>query len=249
MKHLLLISTVILFFACSGEHKSQTLKIACAANMQFALDSIAVLFESEHDIRCEITYGSSGMLTAQIENGAPYELFFSANEAYPEHLYGLGKGEEPFNYAKGRLLLVYSKDKSYQSMKEALNGDGVNRVGIADNRTAPYGMAANAYLESNGLKDGLNDKLVVGESIGQVNQYIVTGAVDMAFTSYGFKIKHGGDYQYLEVDQAFFDPIRQNAMVLTKQDGEVNESAEKMVKFIQSPKCKAVLDYFGYFTD
>jgi molybdate transport system substrate-binding protein len=127
--------------------------------------------------------------------------------------------------------------------------ESIQRIGLADNRTAPYGMAADAFLEAKNLKTNRLDKLVVGESIGQVNQYIVTGAVDVAFTSYAFKIKHGDDYGYIEVDQSFFDPILQNAMVITNQEGVSSEAAKKMVDYIQSSKIKAVLNYFGYFTD
>jgi len=247
-------SSFILFFltfvfACSNGAEKETLKIACAANMQFAMDSIVDLFEDEQGIVCETTYGSSGMLTAQIENGAPYDLFFSANAAYPDHLYDLEKGEQPFNYAKGRLLFVYPKIKQYQSVERAMMDESIQRIGLADNRTAPYGMAADAFLEAKNLKTNRLDKLVVGESIGQVNQYIVTGAVDVAFTSYAFKIKHGDDYGYIEVDQSFFDPILQNAMVITNQEGVSSEAAKKMVDYIQSSKIKAVLNYFGYFTD
>ena len=84
------------------------------------MDSIAVLFEQEEGVKCEITAGSSGMLAAQIENGAPYDFFISADLAYPQAIFEKGEGEEPFTYAKGRLVFAYDKAAGYNSIEEAL---------------------------------------------------------------------------------------------------------------------------------
>jgi molybdate transport system substrate-binding protein len=249
VKHLTTLFVLIFLLSCSVEKDKDTLTIACAANMQFAMDSIAVLFEEDFGISCEVTYGSSGMLTTQIESGAPYDLFISANAAYPDRLYQLKEGEKPVQYANGRLLFVYPKEKEFNNLESVLLDETIRQIGVADDRTAPYGIAAMTYLKGMENFSLIEPKLVVGESIGQVNQYITTGAVDAAFTSYAFRTKFEKDYQFFEVDQAYFNPIVQKAMTLYIDDNEIPAAADKMMAYLQTGKCKAVLNYFGYLTD
>tara|TARA_B110000046_G_scaffold185814_1_gene229526 strand:- start:595 stop:1344 length:750 start_codon:yes stop_codon:yes gene_type:complete len=239
-----------LLVSCGASTMNEkSIKVACAANMLFAMDSIAVLFEAEHGIKCEITAGSSGVLSAQIENGAPYDVFVSANMNYPESIFQNGNGSEPVIYAEGRLLLVVNKESKHYTIDAVLNDPEVKRIGIADDRTAPYGMAASQYLTEKGKKEGLKDRLVQGESIGQINQYILTGAVDAAFTSYSFKVKNESNYKYFEVDRTYFDPINQGAMILDHGKDHNIEAANKLLDFFSSKKCKDVLNYFGYLTE
>lgn len=246
---------LLIFVACGSSdidgltNDEKSLNIACAANMQFAMDSIAVLFESEYGIKCEITSGSSGMLTSQIENGAPYDIFVSANMNYPETIYSNGHGEKPIVYATGRLIFVTTKDKPYQSLEEALEDENLERIGIADYQVAPYGMAANQFLNESGNQKNMQGRLVIGESIGQINSYMTTGAIDGAFTSYSFKVKNKENYTYFEVDPAFFDPINQGAMVLNHGLENNLEESELLVNFFSTEKCKDVLKYFGYLAD
>ncbi len=242
---------LFLFFlaSCGGTSNQKVIKVACAANMQFAMDSIAVIFEEEFGIQCDITSGSSGMLTSQIENGAPYDIFISANMSYPETIFDNGNGQEPFIYAKGRLLFVVDKNANYQSLDEALTDQTLERIGIADDRIAPYGMAASQYLRESHKMETLETRLVIGESIGQVNQYITTKAVDAGFTSYSFKVINKEDYMYFEVDQELFNPINQGVMLLNHGFNEKLEESEKLIQFFSSEKCKAVLNHFGYLTD
>lgn len=239
----------LFLLSCGSATDGETIKVACAANMQYAMDSIAVLFEIETAVHCEITSGSSGMLATQIENGAPYHFFISADMNYPQAIYEKGSGEEPFGYAKGRLIFVMPKDAPYKTIEEALMNTDLKRIGIADTRLAPYGMAADQFLRQTDIYNVVSPRLVVGESIGQINQYLTTGAVDGAFTSYAFRIEHENDFTFLEVDPATFEPIQQGAIVLQHGVNENNEATQKLKNFLTSPKCKAVLTYFGYLTD
>lgn len=225
------------------------LNIACSANMEFAMDSIVVLFETEHGIDCNITTGSSGMLTSQIENGAPYDIFLSADMTYPKAIYGNDKGEKPFIYARGSLLFAYRKELNYNSLNKILKSEEVKRIGIADEHTAPYGVAANQFLIETSQLDQIKNRLVIGESVGQVNQYLMTGAVDGGFTSYAFKVKNGEKFNYFEVEPELFKPINQGIMALYNKNKMVSEKAKKFVNFFSTEKCKAVLNYFGYLTD
>lgn len=254
MKNWILVSGLFLL-GCGSDSDSESapinehVTVACAANMQYAMDSIAVLFEQEEGVKCEITAGSSGMLAAQIENGAPYDFFISADLKYPQTIFDGGNGEEPFTYAKGRLVFVYSKDVTYATIEEALRDQELIRIGLADTRLAPYGMAADQFLFKTGMKDSLDERFIVGESIGQINQYLTTGSVDAAFTSYSFRIENEEAFNFLEVDPALFSPIEQGAMVLNHGKNENLAATEKLKIFLMSAKCKAVLSYFGYLVN
>lgn len=256
MHRLIGFTFLILLIACgqapdssNSNGEKETIKIACAANMQYAMDSIVVLFNDVHEISCEITSGSSGMLTSQIENGAPYDIFVSANMTYPETIHKNGNGEEPKIYAQGRLVLAVEKGHGFANAEAVLMSDKIERIALADEKTAPYGMAASQYIAALGNKVS-EDKLVVGESIGQVNQYITTAAVNAAFTSYSFKVKNESAYDYYEIDADYFDPIDQGAMILNHGSSNHPEEAQKFLDFlISSDKCKSVLEYFGYLTN
>ncbi len=237
---------VAMILGCTQSPEETTIDIACAANMNDAMDSIATLAKEKYGIHCNVTAASSGMLTAQIENGAPYDLFFSANMAYPDSLYKKGKGEKTVVYAEGQLILVLDKHSPHTNLKDALQDPTVQRIGIAEFETAPYGMAARQYLKRTGQLELLSPKLVIGESIGQVNQYITTHAVDIAFTSYSFKITNKDRYAFIEVPADLFAPIEQGAMIL-KHGIETNETAcRTFMDFMASDECKTVLEHFGY---
>ncbi len=254
MKSWILVGGVFLLGCGSAPDNTKTTEdeivtVACAANMQYAMDSIAVVFELDEGIQCNITAGSSGMLAAQIENGAPYDLFISADLAYPQAIFEKGNGEQPFTYAKGRLVFAYDKEAGYTSIEDALRDLSLSRIGMADTRLAPYGMAADQFILQTGLKDSLEERLIIGESIGQINQYLTTGSVDAAFTSYSFRIENEDLFGFFEVDPTLFDPIEQGAMVLNRGKNENAGPTEKLKLFLSSAKCKAILVYFGYLVD
>jgi molybdate transport system substrate-binding protein len=236
--------------SCGGPTVTEkSIHIACAANMQYAMDSIAALFHAEYQIKCDFVAASSGMLTAQIENGAPYDVFLSANMNYPETIYKNRNGNKPFVYANGRLLLVANKQKNYKSIDQVLSDPKIKRIGISNDKTAPYGMAASQYLNRSGKMGAVKKRLVVGESVLQINQYLMTGAVDVAFTSYSFKVKNKGRFDYFEVDPTLFDSIGQGAILLKHGLEENMNAGNLFLEFLSSKKCKAVLNYFGYLTD
>jgi molybdate transport system substrate-binding protein len=245
----LFLLSMFLFFLASCNAKHEKLKIACAANMQYALDSLVMLFEEQENVTCQITAGSSGMLATQILNGAPYDFFVSADLEYPTAIFESGKGEAPFTYGKGRLILVLTKDASYETLEDALTDVDLKRIGIADPRLAPYGKAASEYLASTELTQLVENRLITGESIGQINQYITTGAVDAAFTSYSFMVENEGRFKFFEVDAQTFTPIEQGALVLNYSGEKKSKAADKFKDFITSEKGKSVLSFFGYLVD
>ncbi|MFT5860655.1 MAG: molybdate transport system substrate-binding protein [Flavobacteriaceae bacterium] len=250
---LLLLSLLGLLACGSGgdlaEDNPVVLKIATAANMQLAMDSITSVFYDVHGIKCEVTSNSSGMLTAQIQSGAPFDLFFSGNMRYPNELIKTGFGESVQVYAYGKLALIYPKGKHYKSPEELLLSASTKRIGLADKKTAPYGIAAKSYLKKSGLADKLSDKIVVGESVGQVNQYIKTKAVDAAFTSYSYVKKFEDDFHFMDIDQKYYPEIEQGALILKSGRKHHPEEAKEFFEFLFSEKCQEILKYFGYTVD
>lgn len=252
MKQLFLASMCWVLFSCGGNladdaKNQEELKIACAANMQGAVDSIVTLFKAEHNILCTVTFGSSGMLTSQIQNGAPYDIFLSANMIYPQQLYKKGLGTVPQIYAQGKLVFVHTKNTSFSTIEQAVLSTPIKRIALANSETAPYGMAAESYLKNTGLKTKIKDKIITGEDIGQVNQYITTKTVDAGFTTFAFKVQNPTGYTYFEVDSTYFEPINQGVSIVHKQ--HKNSNAQKFVDYLlTSKKAQAVLHYFGYNT-
>lgn len=224
----------------------ESLNVATAANMQFAMDSIGKYFYDKTGIRINVTSNSSGMLTAQIESGAPYDVFVSANMRYPNKLCKSGFGDFPVVYALGRLILVYSGDQEFEDIEQCLASDAIKRVAIADPSTAPYGIAAQEFLEGSGLKERYKDKIILGESVGQVNQYITTGAVDAAFTSYSFLTRFSDDYNFIEVNADTFTEIKQGVLILKHGQRKNNKASQAFVDFLLSDACRGILEQFGY---
>lgn len=245
--------SILLLMSCSSSNtddkkiftETKSIQIAVAANMSFAMDSIAKEFEKTYGVLCNLSSNSSGMLTAQIENGAPYDVFISANMLYPERLYKKELSEKPTVYAKGRLILVYDKSINASSIDEVLRLSNIHKIAIANTKTAPYGLAAKEYLDNSNMFSDFEEKIIYGESIGQVNQYVVSGAVDAGFTSYSFLTKYEADYNFIEVDTTLFNPIKQGYCMLNKNSNE----ARLFVNFLTSKECKLILTHFGYNID
>jgi molybdate transport system substrate-binding protein len=235
-------------FSCSGK-ENRPLTIATAANMQFTMDSIITVFQSKHNIECKVVASSSGVLTTQIQNGAPYDVFVSANMRYPNELIKIGYGDTVETYAFGRLAVIYSKGKKYTSIEDLLLDPSVKRIAIADERVAPYGIAAREYLRKSGLEAKIADKLILGESVGQVNQYIKTNSVDAAFTSYSFVHKFKKKHQVLEVDQDMFSKINQGVIALNKGLKTNPKETKLFLEFLKSDDCKSILTHFGYYVE
>lgn len=245
-----LISLLLLSCADDGAGKSGQergkVQIAVAANMQYAMDSIVRLFEEVENIECEITANASGMLTAQIEKGAPFDVFVSANMEYPEVLVKNGWSKKPSVYCYGRLVLVYSKEMVAKEVEAVLKNPQVKRIALADPETAPFGIAAIEYLRTVGLFTHYEDKFVYGESISQVNQYITTKSAEAGFTSKSFLTAFGKDYNFIEIEEAKYGQIEQGVSLLKHGWTKNKEAAEKFIAFLGNEQCKEVLNHFGY---
>lgn len=246
---LILLLTLGFLTNCSEKSEGKILQVAVSADMQFAMDSIAVLFEKKHHISCEIISNSSGILAAQIEQGAPFDLFLSANLVFIDKLQAKGFSNKPHHFASGKLMFVYAKDQQFNSIEQALRSTSIKRFAQADSIGAPYGVASNQYLTSTNQLQPNKNKLIYGESIEQVNQYLISKSVDAVFTSNSFLTRYGQDYHFIEVAPAHYSPIKQGVVVL--KHGKINhpEESNLLLEFFKSDECKSVLKYYGYIVN
>lgn len=233
--------------ACKSKPKP-SISIATAANVQFAMEELTKKFEKETGISAEIILGSSGKLTAQIKEGAPYDIFVSANVKYPEELYASKLTTNPPEvYAYG-LLVMWTTVDSIQATFEELIEPKIKHIALANPKTAPYGEAAVQSLTNLGLYKSVENKLVYGESISQANQFILSQAAEIGFTSKSVvvseQLKNKGTWSV--VDSQLYKPIAQGVVVLKNEN---TESSEKFYKYLFSREAREILVKYGYNVD
>ena len=242
----LTVGTSLLLMACQPT-SSDPLTIATAANMQFAMETLTEAFTNETGIACETVVSSSGKLTAQIREGAPYDVFVSADMRYPTVLYDNGLTvAEPDIYAYGRLVLWTTVDTLSPTL-DLLKSEAVRHIALANPKTAPYGEAAIQVLHHYRLYDEVADKLVFGESIAQVNQFVSSRAAEVGFTAQAVVVSPEvqGQGRWQSIDTAAYTPIAQGAVILKNQTAPP-EQAQQFYDFLFSSSGKEVLTRFGY---
>jgi molybdate transport system substrate-binding protein len=229
-------------FSAFAEEK---ISVAVAANFISAFKELAADFEAKTKIKVEGTFSSTGNLYSQITNGAPYDLFLSADEEKPARLYKDSVADTPFIYAKGQAVL-WSANKDFCKVKtwqDALKKEQVKKIAIANPQTAPYGAAAKKALEKAGMWDALQNKLVNGQDIAQSFQYASTSAVDAGFCAMSAMVSAEGKKGcFFVVSEA--PEIIQSACVLKRTTNRA--AVEKFVEFLNSPTAKEIKVKYGY---
>jgi molybdate transport system substrate-binding protein len=242
------LSPILLFLVvASCAPKENTLTIATAANMQFAMNALVEAYEAETETDCEIILGSSGKLTAQIQQGAPYDLFFSADTKFPKALQVSGNTiGQPAIYAQGQLVLWSMKENLLVSLDQ-LSSEEVSHIALANPKTAPYGLAAEEVLKRLNLNEANESKFVFGESISQVNQFIISQAAEMGFSAKSVVLSPNMSDQgnWITIADSLHSPINQ-AMVILKNDRGLGKEAEAFATFVRSEKGLSILRNFGY---
>ena len=245
---LLLIMFLHSVFCCqTSPEESERLIIAAAANMQFAVSALCESFEEKTGIGSELIISSSGKLTAQIKEGAPYHLFISADMQYPEELFRSGLAEKPPRvYAYGKLVL-WSMVEGIQPSLKTLSSKRITHIALANPKTAPYGKAAQEFLKHYQLLDPLQAKLVFGESIAQTNQFITTQVADLGFTAKSVVVspKMRGKGNWIDLDPGTYTPIQQGVLIL-KASSQQQQQAQKFYEFLFSAEAKRILEAYGY---
>ncbi len=237
---------LVIVWGCRGSH-SEKLTIATAANMRFAMNALVEAFAAQTGIACEIVVASSGKLTAQIAQGAPFDLFVSADMKYPETLYVQGLTvAAPEVYAYGKLVLWSATDAGQPSL-DILTAKAIQRIAMANPKTAPYGRAAQEVITNIGQYDALKDKLVYGESISQTSQFILSGAAAMGFTAKSVVLSPDvmGKGRWIEIDPSLYSPIEQG-VVMVNQHPEKLDKARLFKAFLFGEQGQSILTQYGY---
>jgi molybdate transport system substrate-binding protein len=220
--------------------------VAAAADLHGALDQIALAYQGEHPgSRIDVVYGSSGNLSTQIEQGAPFDLFFSADSDFPKQLVQHGKaGGEPITYAEGHIVLwSASIDMKGVSVKDLLQ-PRFGRIAIANPQHAPYGKRAEQALHAAGVWDALQPRLVIGENIAQTAQFVQSGNAQVGFVAESFARNPNTKGSYAPVPASLYEPLLQS-FVLTSH-GTGNALAKDFTAFVQGARARAVFVQYGF---
>ncbi|MEN0005634.1 MAG: molybdate ABC transporter substrate-binding protein [Bacteroidota bacterium] len=248
---LLLLFSTMWWSACqpNANTSSKPLQIAVAANMQFAMEALEAAFEAKHGIVVNVVIGSSGKLAAQIKQGAPYDLLLSANMKYPNYLQAEGLAATPPEvYAFGELVLWTTLDIPLDSLPQVLSTPIIKKIGLANPRNAPYGEAAKQYLRTKGQWNTLQDKLVFGENIAQVNQYVLSGACTLGFTAKSVVLSPNmrGRGRWVSLSANAYTPIAQGVVQTTYGAAEHALESATFLQFLKSEEAKVILEQYGY---
>ena len=231
-----------------SESSDSGITIAVAANMQFAMEELLKAFTADHkDIQTEMIVSSSGKLTAQIKQGAPYDIFVSANMKYPNEIFNSRLSQKPPKvYAYGKLVLWTMADNITPSI-EVISHDIIRHLAIANPKTAPYGVAAVQVLKEYGIFDEVEHKIVYGESIAQTNQFITSGAAEIGFTAMSVVLSHQmqGKGSWIEINESDYAPIEQGVVIIDRKNGK-KAGARQFYDFLFSDKAKEILKDYGY---
>ena len=229
---------------------AEEITIAAASDLSFAFREIATEYEKSSGNQVRLTLGSSGNFYAQIQNGAPFDLYFSADIAYPRKLEeaGLTVPGSLYQYAVGRIVLWTGHESRIDVTKgfEVLREPTVKKFAIANPKHAPYGRAAVAAMEYFKVYDQVKDKLILGENISQAAQFIESGACDIGIIALSLAIapamKSKGTYW--EVPAEAHPSLDQAAVILKQSKNQ--EAARQFLEFIKGPQGQEIMKRYGF---
>ena len=225
--------------------------VAAASDLKFALEEIAARFAEAGGKPVKLAFGSSGNFARQIRQGAPFEMFMSADEAFVESLARDGLARDAGDlYAVGRIVFfapagsALEPDPALASLKAALAGGSVRRFAIANPEHAPYGRAAKEALEAAGLWTAIQKQLVLGENVSQAAQFATTGGADGGIFAYSLALAPavGRLGRFVLIPDSMHRPLRQR-MVLLKTAGP---AAEAFYGFVKGAEARRIFDRYGF---
>jgi len=242
------LTAITLAVSCSAT-AAQPLTVAVAANVKFVFDELKAEFKKSTGIEVNGVFASSGKINAQIKSGAPYDVFMSADMEFPQALHKEGFAvTAPRVYARGVLVLWTMQPFDMSEGLRVLTNPAVKKVAMANPRLAPYGREAMRALDYFKLRAAVEPKLIYGESIAQVNQYIDTSSVEIGFTAKSVVLapQMQGRGKWIEVPGESYQPIEQGVVML-KHGAETNAAAAKQfMEFMASANARGILQKFGY---
>lgn len=229
---------------------AQSLTVAAAADLQFVMPEIVTRFEQQTGAKVNVIYGSSGNFAQQIQNGAPFDIFFSADVSYPQHLQsaGLALPDTLYKYARGKIVLWAPRqsgirlDRGLRSLEDA----AVKKVAIANPQHAPYGKAAVAAMQKENVYDAVKPKLVLGENISQAANFVASGAADAGIVALSLALSPNmvQKGRYIEVAPADYPPLEQACVIL--RSSQQHALARRFLEFVQTPAAIAILQRYGF---
>jgi len=219
---------------------------AASSNTAFALKAIAHDFEVDTGLKVVLSFGSTGKLTQQIENGAPFDLFFAADTNHIDTLRrkGLIVPDSQRLYARGVLALVVNKRSGLdvKELKDILNRS-IQRIAIANPDFAPYGMAAKEALMNAGIWKEVGSKLVYGENIRQALQFVQTGNLPIGIVA--LSVAEVPEVSHTLVDETLYTPINQAVAII--KTSRHPKAALSFIEYVTGPKGRAVLEEYGFY--
>ena len=230
---------------------AQEITVAAAADLSAALPEISARYKAQTGHEVKLTFGSSGNLTTQIRNGAPFDMFFSADEDYPKQLIAesIADGATLFRYGVGRLVLWVPQDSALDLAKlgmKSLLDPSIKKISIANPQHAPYGRAAEAALKHDGIYDQISAKLVLGENISQAAQFVESGNAQAGLVALSHALapamKDKGRYWEVPLDS--YPTLNQAVVVLSHSKQQ--EAARKFLEFLHSAEATALLKSYGF---
>ena len=233
------------------EKSSSALVVAAAADLSSALKDIAANFEKKTGIKVQPSFGASGALTQQIQNGAPFDVFFSADMDYPKQLIAANDADAAslYEYAVGKLVLWVPSDSPLDVEHTGMNillDPSVKKISIANPQHAPYGRAAVAALKHAGLYDRVADRIVMGENVSQAAQFAESGNAQAGFVALAHAKAPSmiGKGRYWEVPEDFYSPLMQGVVVVSRSQHK--KEALAFLDYIRTKEAKQTLQSYGF---
>ncbi len=246
----LLFRIACIFLLC-GSAVAQEITVAAASDMSTVLPEVVAAYSKKTGHAVKLSFGSSGNLTNQIRNGAPFDVFFSADEEFPRQLIdeGLAQGATLYRYAVGRLVLWIPNESPLDLSKlgmTALLDPSVKKIAIANPTTAPYGRAAAGALRHFGIYDQVSSKLVVGENISQAAQFVESGNAQAGLIALSHALapamKNKGRYWAVPLDA--YPILNQAAVVISKSKEQ--SAARDFLEYMRSAEAASLLANYGF---
>jgi molybdate transport system substrate-binding protein len=241
------LAALLSVFVCA---QGQEIRIAAAADLKFAMGELSEQFEKQTGTKVNVTYGSSGNFYSQMQNGAPFDLFFSADIEYPRRLDAAGLADPGtlYEYAVGRIVIWMPPDTKIDLAKQGWNAlldASVEKIAIANPEHAPYGRAAVAALQKAGIYESAKLKLVYGENISQAAQFVQSGNAQAGIVAMSLAISPAmREGKHWDIPASLHPPIEQGAIVL--KDAKNKPAANAFLELVKSVAGRTILAKYGF---
>jgi molybdate transport system substrate-binding protein len=250
IRTLLCVAVALSFLSAAGTSVAQEITIAAASDLQFAFQDVAARFQKDTGKSVKLIFGSSGNFFTQIQNGAPFDVFFSADIDYPRKLEAAGLAEPGtlYPYASGKIVL-WVRNESKLNLEHGLGvllDPSIKKIALANPEHAPYGRAAVAAMKHENLYDKVSNKFVLGENISQTASFVVSGSGDIGIVALSLALaptmKQKG--RYVEIPSDKYPPLEQAAVIL--KSSQKKEVARQFIDFLKTPPIMELLRSYGF---